>query len=36
MTAPQPVQPTAPLPQNPGPAIPKFQSGRMAGRVAFQ
>jgi len=38
MTAPQPVQTPAPTPkpQNPGPAIPKFQSGRMAGRAAFQ
>ena len=39
MTAPQPVQepaPTpAPKPQNVGPAIPTFRSGRMAGRAAF-
>ena len=38
MTAPQPVQQPAPTPkpQNVGPAIPFFRSGRMAGRVAFQ
>ena len=38
MTAPQPVQQPAPTPkpQNVGPAIPSFRSGRMAGRAAFQ
>ena len=38
MTAPQPVQEPAPTPkpQNVGPAIPSFRSGRMAGRAAFQ
>ena len=38
MTAPQPVQEPAPTPkpQNVGPAIPSFKSGRMAGRAAFQ